>query len=141
MHLTLFFLGDRGSSELPEVEASVRAATGGIGAFALRPLRLGVLPERGAKRSVVAFTDRPPALLELHERLAQRFARRWRPHARERFVPHLTLARFPGAGAECGLERPLAAEPFRADRVELVASVLHPTGAVHRPLAVIGLGP
>lgn len=134
VHLTLVFVGNRSPRELDATLESVEASVRGVPPFALRPLRLVPLPRPAVARSVVAETDRPPALLEIHERLVRRLVRDPSPRPREHFRPHLTLGRFRGEVA-CELDRPLAVEPFPVDSVAVLASDLRPDGAVHRELA------
>lgn len=140
VHCTVFFLGDRADRELDETTASAEACCAGLPAFSLRPTLLTALPERGPKRTVVVCCDRPATLLEIHDRAVRRFARQPRSGARERFLPHLTVGRFGGAGESIELDVPLELEPFEVAEIRLVESRLRPTGAVHRDVAVFPLG-
>jgi 2'-5' RNA ligase len=98
-----------------------------------------MLPEKGPKRTVVVVCDRPRELLELHRRLVQRFARYSRmPADTDRFLPHLTLARFSGAGAEVPperrVDRRVELPEFEVGEVHLLTSLLKPEGAEHHEL-------
>lgn len=131
VHLTLQFIGPTPPNTLDDVIETINAASKGVAAFTLRPERLTTLPERGRPRVVVAETNEPPMLLELHRRLAHRLAKSPRPDPSDRYRPHLTLARYrPGNGTP-RVERALAAEPFEVGRMWLMRSVLKPSGAEH----------
>ena len=144
VHLTAVYVGERADRERESAEASVEAGCRGIAPFELRPLRLAMLPEKGMKRTVVDICDRPPELLEMHRRLVQRFARDIRTAAdTDRFLPHVTIARFSGAGVvvapERRVDRPLDLPPFEVRTVHLMSSDLKPEGAEHRHLLELRL--
>lgn len=140
VHLTVQFIGDTPASRLDEVIETVRRAGGGIGTFALRPLRLVTLPERGPARLVAAEADAPSPLLELQRRLAARLAHRARGRPGDRFRPHLTLCRFRSPAAMRALDRPLELDPFPVARAVLMKSTLRPEGAEHAEVAALELG-
>ena len=138
VHLTLQFIGDTPSRDMPEVEESVRRSASGIGALTLRPTRLIVLPERGPARLIAAATDSPPAMLELQRRLAHRLAKNARERPGERFTPHLTLARFTTPVA-WRAEADLPGPSFVAREIVLVRSTLRAGGAEHREVMRVAL--
>ncbi|MBL9150134.1 MAG: RNA 2',3'-cyclic phosphodiesterase [Phycisphaerae bacterium] len=140
VHLTLFFVGERQPRELDDVVDTVAAACRGISSFRLRPVLLTALPARGPKRTVVVECDRPAPLVELHRRLVHRLAREPRVHSERDFLPHCTIARFPGAGADCTLAEPLQLGDFEVGAVCVMSSDLAPTGATHRERARVELG-
>lgn len=145
IHLTLQFIGDTPERDLPRTLESVGRSCGGIGAFALTPLRLVTFPlDEGDRRTrepprlIAAMTDAPPGLLELQRRLAHRLARSVRDRARDRFTPHMTLARFAQGSRAERVDAPLsgsAAAPFPVSRIHLMRSALHPRGATHIEVA------
>ncbi len=130
VHLTLHFIGDRPVREMDHVRESVKRAASGLRAIELQPLRLLTLPEGDAPRLIVAETDAPAAIIELHRRLVTRFARA--PRAEEHaYLPHLTLARF-RRGSPCGrIDCPLDLPAVRIEEVCLMRSKLRPEGASH----------
>jgi RNA 2',3'-cyclic 3'-phosphodiesterase len=137
VHLTLQFIGDVEQRELARTVESVHRAAGGLEAFVLRPHTLISLPQRGAARLVAAACDAPPALLELQRRLAWRLADPSR-RARETFLPHLTLCRFPPRMIE-PLEMAVACDAFEVERVMLMRSSLRPRGVRHELVEAVQL--
>ena len=157
MHLTIQFIGNVAHGRLEETAESVQRAAKGIERFRLTALRLITLPRAGDReppRLVAAETDAPPPLLELHQRLVRRFARKTRRDAADRFTPHLTLCRFDRetatsdgkaaatpSGHDAFDEVPLIGyAPFEVSHISLMRSDLRPGGAIHREVAAIGLG-
>ncbi len=139
VHITLVFLGDRRATEVADIEESIAGACKGIRACVVRPVRLISLPEKGAARLVAAETDAPPPLLELQKRLAHRLAARDKRGGE--FLPHLTLCRFTGMGADVRVRQDVEdGEGFAVQTVCLVKSVLHPLGARHVLIREFGLG-
>lgn len=134
VHLTLQFIGERSERELDEVRESVERSAAGLRPFALTPLRLRSLPERGPARLVACETDAPADLLEIQRRLARRLARSPRERAGDAFLPHLTLARFRSPVA-VRVDHPLDLTAFPVDAILLMRSILKPGGAVHAELA------
>ncbi len=134
VHLTLQFIGQRDDRELRAAVTSIERSASGLGPIDLVPLRLIGLPP-GASRIAAIETDAPPALVELHRRLAHRLARSTRPDGADRFLPHITLAR---------LRSPAPIEPlavalpvFTIREIALVRSVLKPDGAEHTIAATV----
>lgn len=138
VHLTLQFIGDTPERELPEVLESVERSAAGVGRFELRPHRLVTLPEQGAPRLIAAIANAPSALLELQRRLAHRLARRPRQNAGRRYLPHLTLCRYPNGGSE-RVDLPIEVSGFVIGAIELMQSCLKPGGAEHRRVASVPL--
>lgn len=131
VHLTVQFIGDTPSRDMDAVVESVRRSASGLGAFELTPRSIVALPEQGPSRLIAAATDAPPALLELHRRLAHRLARNARERPGDRFMPHLTLARFDSPVNQPLGPRELEMKPFRVSEVALMRSVLRSEGAEH----------
>lgn len=138
VHLTLVFLGDRDERDLPEIRDSIRAATSGIMPAHLEAVELRMLPDRGPPRLLAAVASLPPGFAELQRRLARRLA--LRPVRRDEFLPHFTLARFPGKAID-RLAEPLPPEAFVISEIRLVRSRLLPAGAEHETDKVFPLQP
>ncbi len=147
VHLTLQFVGETRRRDLKAAAESVERSCAGLAACTLVVSRLATVPDSpptAPPRLVAAFTDTPPTLLELHRRLAQRFAHHRKPERPDRYTPHLTLCRFPegtrrpaGAPWRVSLEGSLPGFPI--SEVRLMASHLRQTGAVHESVAVAPL--
>jgi 2'-5' RNA ligase len=140
VHLTLQFIGDTPSREMDSVIESVQRSASGIGGFALQVEGLIALPDRGAARLVAARTSAPPQLLEVHRRLAHRLARNVRERAGDRFLPHLTLARFTSPAEARPETAPLDLGHFDVHEIVLMRSTLHPEGAEHHAVERVSLG-
>lgn len=142
IHLTLQFIGDTPAKNLEDVLESVRRSASGIQAFTLSPQRYITLPPRAA-RLVALETDAPPQILELHRRLALRLARAPRQDPTDRFLPHLTLARFqrgsPQGKPPRQLESPADLPAFTVQHVQVMRSILRPEGAEHREVERVEL--
>ncbi len=142
IHLTLQFIGEVPAGKVGEVVESVTRSASGIEPLVLTARRIISLPGRGVARVVALETDAPPALLELQRRLAHRLARPPRDRSGDRFLPHLTLARFPGAGVRgLAVNEPADLGSFPINRVSVMSSVLSAAGASHREELGIDLGP
>ncbi len=146
VHLTVQFIGETARRDLRAAVESVERACAGLPAFALTAGALITIPDHPATappRLVAARTDSPPTLLELHRRLVQRFARPRRSNKPERFVPHLTLCRFPEGTPSTGRPwgGPLAVPRFEVGDVRLMESRLTLAGGVYNELACVPLVP
>lgn len=141
VHLTLCFLGDISSGELPGVAGAMEAATAECTAFSLAARGIGFFPGvnrtrvlwvgvEGETQRLVAYQRRLSDLLTPHG-----FQRDKRP-----FRAHLTIARIntpigPDAAVDL-MERvgKTEAAPFTPREVILYQSELHRSGAVYHPL-------
>ncbi|HEY5389318.1 MAG TPA: RNA 2',3'-cyclic phosphodiesterase [Solirubrobacteraceae bacterium] len=141
LHLTLCFLGSQPPSALGELErtlAGVHELAAAVG-----PLRTGApawLPPRQPRVLAVEIADPDGALAALHSALCSELERAIGWNApRQRFRPHVTVARMrPGAERARALE-PTPAREFAATAVTLFHSTLEPGGAHYAPLASIEL--
>lgn len=143
VHLTLVFVGSTPAREAkpsgPIVE-SVERSCSGLAPFDLRPTRLITIPHHppsAPPRLIAAETDSPATLLELQRRLAVRLTRVKHPGKPERFLPHITLCRFPDQTAQPPAGpwlAPLDVPPFRVERIALVNSTLTAAGSMHQTI-------
>ena len=140
VHMTLQFIGDTPVAALEQTIESVQRAAAGLPTFALQPMKMITLPERGSSRLIACETDSPAALLELQRRLVQRLARTPRDPKEQRFRPHLTLARFRAPASRFRVEREIGLQAFEVHLIRLMRSTLDPAGAQHHELASIALG-
>jgi RNA 2',3'-cyclic 3'-phosphodiesterase len=141
LHITLAFLGEHPMPVIEDVHYALAPLAGPEFAYALAGV--GLLGDRPPR--VVHAAVRPePALKHLRDRVLEAARGTGLSLPRERFVPHVTLARLPQSlGAE-DLERlrrwvvgriGFAAGPFRAERFALFRSHLGRSGAVYEEMA------
>lgn len=130
VHLTLHFIGPLPPREVERVVESVALATSGIGPCTASPLRLRTLPDRGDPRLVALELAPSPPIAELHARLARRLARPSK--GTKAYLPHLTLFRFQPGTRGPSLDQGVNLPGFSVDRIRLMRSVLHVSGAEHR---------
>jgi len=148
-HLTLKFLGEIETAQVPLIEAAMGSAADGIGRFSLRLGSLGVFPNQRRPRVLwVAVEGGADSLGRLQSRLEQALGPIGFKTEGRSFHPHLTLARIkrplePGALStlQSALQKEnLAGTPaFGVDSVKLIRSELRPTGAVYTTLHITTL--
>lgn len=152
LHLTLCFLGSRPVAEIEALAEAVRSCSERACELSLgAPLWL---PARRPRALVAEVHDRDGALSGMRERVSGSLSALsgWEPR-RERFRPHITVARVRG-GARVGprsaagdrgvREQPLPATPrvsFVAQEIVLYRSWLTPAGANYEALAGCELEP
>ncbi|HUB75942.1 MAG TPA: RNA 2',3'-cyclic phosphodiesterase [Solirubrobacteraceae bacterium] len=140
MHLTLCFLGDQPLAARDELAAVLGGAAEAVAA--LGELVVGAplwLPPRRPRVLAVEIGDPGGGLRELRAALAREIAATigW-SDGRERFRPHVTLARTrPGERRAVALE-PTPSLRFACERVALLRSWLEPAGARYEELASVG---
>jgi RNA 2',3'-cyclic 3'-phosphodiesterase len=139
LHLTLAFLGEQPPAA---IEAVGDVLSGLLEPFAsLDELRVGApvwLPPRRPRVLAVEIGDPGGALRALHAELTRELSRSlgWEP-ARERFRPHITLARM-RPGSEPARELPpTPAIAFVPTALTLLRSDLDPDGGLYTPLRSI----
>jgi 2'-5' RNA ligase len=139
LHLTLCFLGEQPESALPEIGAAL-AAVAELAA-AVDELHLGApvwLPPRHPRVLAVEVGDAAGTLRAVRDALVGELERclDWDP-GRERFRPHVTVARM-RAGSERARELPpTPGLTFSPDAIALLRSDLDPAGATYTELASI----
>lgn len=142
LHVTLHFLGDIDEARLGEVTGALATAVSRSAPFELSLSHYGVFPAPRRPSVLWLGLDGDLAALHgLHERLTLALTGVWRNQERL-YHPHLTLARVrrlstddrTSLGQLIGQPPPLAAS-WQADRVHLLESKLHPSGAIHTVLA------
>lgn len=141
LHLTLAFLDDQDDATLAALDAELSALAPPD--FDLSPQGVGVFGGDRPKLLYAGIAD-SAALIDLRRRVLGAVRRAGITLRRERFHPHVTLARF-GAGLRgpdlAALQAFLAAHMgfrgpvLRVRGFGLFESVLRPQGALHRELA------
>ncbi len=141
LHLTLAFVGEH-------PQAAIEALHDELSLIDLpsMEIRLAGLSTFGKRSPSVLFADvvGTPGLSALHQSVRAAMRRAGLPIPRERYRPHVTLARFaPGLSTETS-DRILAfvgenagfrASAFFPDDFVLYESILRPEGAIHEELA------
>jgi len=148
LHLTLAFLGEVPDSRLDAVAAGCAVAAREAGAFAISLDRVGSFPPRRGDAAIwLGVADGADPLGRLAVAVRSELERAEIAFDAKPFVAHLTLARIRG---EAGLaeRRAVAAAlvrlrppdlRFRADRLEIVQSVLSSKGPRYSSLRVVPL--
>ena len=150
IHLTLKFLGNVRRDESERLMSVVGELAAGHGPFTLGLSGLGMFPNGRRPRVLWAgLTGDLGALASLQQTVEDAAARiGWSPEARP-FSPHLTLGRVRRDVSEAALGRISAAVsvaatpdvlPWSVDSVQLMRSVLHPSGAEYTVLTSVPLG-
>jgi 2'-5' RNA ligase len=146
LHLTLAFLGDQEESVLADLDGELGVVV--APRFDLTISGLGLLGGPNPKL-IHAAVSPDPALIELRARIVTATRRAGITLAREKYRPHVTLARF-GAGAR-GADLARLGEfldnhsgfslpPEPVSEFALFESILRPQGVLHRELARYRLG-
>jgi len=138
-HLTLRFLGETTDEEMGRVATACATAAAADGAFGVAFGPLGVFPNARRPRVVwVGLHKGVAPLLALHRRLEDALLSMKVVAGRERYTPHVTLARVhdeAAPSARAALGALIANRPPRdhyrcaIDRLSLVQSILVPGGA------------
>jgi 2'-5' RNA ligase len=139
LHITIHFFGDIGDRG---VDALVRLMNDPLLSVKRIDARLGGIsyfPERGNPRVIFVELDEGAegavSVYEAYHDLIGRIG--YRMEERDRFVPHITIARNRGARIDtvalCTIDTEKTAFVF--DRIVLFRSVLGPGGATYTPLA------
>ena len=138
VHLTLKFLGEVPEERLADVCRAVDDAAAGVSSFELHLKGFGVFPSPRRPSVVWAGIDLDPTLGELCSRTEEALNKLGYPKENRRFHPHLTLgrARKKGRPSEFegfaeAVEQLEYSDDFRVESVDVVRSVLMPSGAVY----------
>jgi len=142
LHLTLCFLSEQPAPLVAEIEAVLTAAA--ELAAAVDELHVGApawLPPRRPRVLAVEVGDPSGALRDLHAALSRDLADAigWEP-PRQRFRPHITLARMRAGEGRARELPPTPSLRFRPAAVTLLRSDLDPAGATYTELASIPAG-
>ena len=144
LHLTLAFLGELRPELLEDValeleglrEPAPEVRLRGVGAFG-----------GGKPRSAHVEVEADPMLERLRDQVRRACRRGGLELKRERFTPHVTVARFstrapagPGLGKWLAKHAGFAARPFSPEEAVLYRSDLGPDGPIYRELMEIPLG-
>lgn len=135
LHVTLRFLGDTPSDQIPTLIERLAAIR--IAPFILPIEGIGTFPPNRPPRILwIGVGSGHPRLFQLRQRLDDTLLAAGLQLDVRTFHPHITLARATDDAAKSiahwlHAHRDFAAPPFRVDSFDLYASELRPTGAVH----------
>ena len=146
LHVTLAFLGDVQTTEIPAVCAAVNDAAAGHSAFTLTPHGLGAFPNLARPSTLwIGFSSGTAETVDLHDSLVTAlepfgYRREDRP-----FVPHLTVGRLRSrsrlatdVGARFADLADWEGPVSRASEVLVMGSELRPSGPAY---TVLGRAP
>lgn len=143
-HITLKFLGDTPSKQLPEIIKILESAAANARAWELELVGVGAFPHWGRPSVVWAGVQPAEPLTTLAQELEAQFEALGFPPEKRAFHPHLTLARIkakPPAQlmeiAEANEHRSFGHQTI--DQVMFYQSDLQPEGPVYTPLHTIAL--
>lgn len=143
IHLTLKFLGPVPADRLREVEQAAQRAAVPAPPVPLELTVLGCFPDKRAPRVVwVGLKQIPEELKNLQQRVERELVATGFPAESRPFSPHFTLGRVRSGRNIRKLVAAMQAErlePLRFEAAEVVvmASRLHPSGALYTPVSRI----
>ncbi|MDD9302162.1 MAG: RNA 2',3'-cyclic phosphodiesterase [Desulfobacter sp.] len=140
-HLTLKFLGDVSQKKIPFIKRAMNTAVKEQLPFELALGRLGAFPRLARPKVLWAGIEDDSKVLEpLYHSLTAELDKQGVTTGREKFVPHVTLARIkapvhPGLVKEIlSQDIPFFSPRFSVQTIDLYNSRLTRSGAVHTPL-------
>lgn len=137
-HVTLRFLGQTRCPMIPEISAAMRACCGTFTPFTLRTAGVEVLLRRRHSGVLVVSLEPSDVLSDLKDALDERLRAIGIEPERQRFIPHITVAR---AKKRVKLTMPPEFElDFEARRVALMESKLRKEGALYTEINSIEIG-
>ncbi|KMP11257.1 hypothetical protein UZ36_05065 [Candidatus Nitromaritima sp. SCGC AAA799-C22] len=146
IHLTLKFLSNTPSAQVPDIKQAVARAANLSTGFTATLSGIGVFPNFKKPRVLwVGMNDPQNHLQALRELIERQMELIGFPREKRNFNPHLTLARikqsrsgnresFNRLKREIEAHPKFETEPFRADSVRLIQSQLTPEGSIYTVL-------
>jgi len=149
IHLTLKFLGNISTSQIPQITGALEDTVKGITPFSLAINGLGFFPGPARIQVVwIGIKGQTEILAGLQTRLEKTLARLGFPAEKKPFRPHLTLGRVRDRATPAARQNLIEAiaksraapdATFAADALALMQSTLTPAGAIYQQLASIML--
>ncbi len=147
LHLTLKFLGDIDSRELPDFCGKLREACADVEPFNLILQGLGAFPKNKPPRVVwVGIEEGAAELQELHQKIDESLGALGLPRETRAFTPHLTLGRVKSGANLARIESTILElhhqVRLQSDvyEVALMASLKDEGKVAYQPLDVVELG-
>lgn len=143
-HITLRFLGDVLSSEVPALSTALETACATQGVFPAKAVGVGAFPSLKRPRILwMGIEDQDGALTSLQKAVAETSAPFMAKEDEKRFRPHLTIARIKTEHRRIPAQVEPAIQPWRStdfgtwqvDNVELWRSTLQASGSQYELLA------
>jgi 2'-5' RNA ligase len=139
MHVTLAFLGEQPADRLDLLATIGQAAASRVPPARLRLGQPGTFGSRQAPRALwVGLSGEVPALISLHQHLAEGLRSASFPVEAQRYQPHITLARrrprASGGPPPGWPPTPPSGASFAMDTLTLFESRLSPRGPTYLPL-------
>ncbi len=150
LHLTLRFLGDVELDKIPGIKSSMDAAAAESEPFDLALAGAGAFPNKANPRTLwVGVRGDLERLKTLKSDLDRALETADFPRSRERFTPHVTIARLRDRvpprerqrvmeTLNASLTSPLN---LRVDSITLMQTAFHPSGSVYSPIHISPLAP
>ena len=145
LHLTLKFLGNVTSEQLPQIVEAVEAAASDVTDFELVTSNTGAFPSFKRPRIFwIGVRHKGTPLLSLASDIEQQLLDRGFPKEDRRFKPHLTLGRIKeqrriARVAEAINRYSFPNIPFRVSGIDIMKSQLTPRGPIYTSLKTIPL--
>ncbi len=133
-HITMFFLGETGESDVEQLTSALRQVDISVGCYEARITGLGKFPHKGPPRVVYApLDDGAEATTELHRKLAETI-RPYMQKKNNKFTPHVTIARVKkriSRAFDDSLEHVKIDIAFPIESIVAFRSTLTPQGAIY----------
>jgi len=149
IHLTLKFLGEVPTAQLPDIQVGLARAAATVAPFTFRAERLGCFPDTRRPNNVWVGVHEPTgALQRLQQAIEAHIAPLGYPPENRPFRPHLTLGRASRHARPAELRQfgeLIARKPLNplgtveVNGVSLMKSDLRPDGAIYTRLAYVPL--
>lgn len=148
IHLTLKFLGETSTSNVPMLQSMLQSVAAGQAPFAINVGELGAFPSMTRPRVIWIGVQAPQELFNLQRRIEAETEHLGYPREQRAFSPHLTLGRISRNASPAEVRQigeALAAHrigglgAMQVESVTLYRSELHPSGAVYTPLFIAEL--
>ena len=149
LHLTLRFLGDTDAEDIPRITSAMEIVAAESERFNLTLAETGAFPNAAKPRILWTGVDGDlDKLSTLQGRVERALESAGLKRRRERFSPHVTIARVSDRVSAEQVSRVTAAlnegmpspVPLRVDSIALMQSTPHPGGSVYIPIYITRLG-
>jgi len=139
-HLTLRFLGDVKRDRIEGIVSSIESQVAEIPPFTLTTTSIGAFPSLRKPNVIWLGIGEEPSLMELYTAVEEGLNSAGHGYGDKQFHPHLTLARVKSIEPSFRLDQIISRMKYPVlewdvGELILMSSVLHPKGAIYKPLA------